>query len=111
MFPSIIGRLKGMAAPVGGRAKNEQEGIVQDAPPPASSNNGARSSNAPPRSKAVGHRAIGKPTSCCSTDVAKGCLFSTNGKPASTWFTNHSIEKRSEPLGPSAVNSANFPKP
>src|SRR6059058_2658014 len=40
----------------------------------------------------------------------QGFLFSTNGKPASTWFTKHSIEKLSAPLGPSAVNSANFPK-
>src|SRR5476651_726066 len=27
----------------------------------------------PPRSKAAGRRAIGKPTSCCSPDLAKGC--------------------------------------
>src|ERR1700681_3547848 len=42
----------------------------------ASSNNGARSPNDPRRSKAVRCRAIGKPTSCCSPDMAKGCLFS-----------------------------------
>jgi Helix-turn-helix domain len=38
--------------------------------PPASSNNGVRSPNALPRSKAAGRRAIGKPTSCCSPDAA-----------------------------------------
>src|SRR4030088_454851 len=56
------------------RATNEDEGAddTQDAAPPASSNNGARSPNAPPRSKAAGGRAIWKPTSCCSPDVAKG---------------------------------------
>ncbi|MEH2611405.1 hypothetical protein V1293_003694 [Bradyrhizobium sp. AZCC 1693] len=107
---SIIVPLRRIAGTACCRAANEDEGTVQDAAPPASSNNGARSPNAPPRSKAAGHRAIGKPTSCCSPDVAKGCLFSTNGKPASTWFTDHSIEKLSAPLGPSAVNSANFPK-
>src|ERR1700716_610879 len=92
------------------RATNEDEGAddTQDAAPPASSNNGARSPNAPPRSKAAGRRAIGKPTSCCSPDVAKGCWFSTNDKPASAWFGPRSIEKLSSPPGPSLVNSVNF---
>ena len=92
------------------RATNEDEGAddTQDAAPPASSNNGARSPNAPPRSKAAGRRAIGKPTSCCSPDVAKGCWFSTNDKPASAWFGTRSIEKLSSPPGPSLVNSVNF---
>src|ERR1700716_2492535 len=92
------------------RATNEDEGAddTQDAAPPASSNKGARSPNAPPRSKAAGRRAIGKPTSCCSPDVAKGCWFSTNDKPASAWFGTRSIEKLSSPPGPSLVNSVNF---
>ena len=53
-------------------------------------------------------RAIGKPTSCCSPDMARDCWFSTNGKPASASFTIRSIEKLSSRLGPSPVNSANF---
>ncbi len=47
--------------------------------------NGA-SPNGPPRSRAARCRAIGKPTSCCSPDTAKGCWFSTNDKPASASF-------------------------
>jgi hypothetical protein len=76
--------------------------------PPASSNNGARSLNDRPRSKAAARPAIGKPTSCCSPDMAKDCSFSTSDKPASTWFDNRSIGKLSSPPGPSSVNSANF---
>jgi hypothetical protein len=82
--------------------------IYQDAAPPASSNNGTQSPNAPPRSKAAGRRAIGKPTSCCSPDLAKRCWFSTNEKPASVSFSTRSIEKLSSPPGLSLVNSANF---
>ena len=55
-----------------------------------------------------GYRATGKPTSCCSPDMAKGCLFCTNDKPASASFSTRSIEKLSSPLGPSPVNSASF---
>ena len=40
-------------------------------------------------------------------DVAKGCLFSTNDKPASARLSIRSIEKLSSPLGPSPANSAN----
>ena len=92
------------------RATNSDEGAAdaQAAAPPASSNTGARSPNDPPRSRTAGHRAIGKPTSCCSLDMAKGCLFSTNDKPASALFSSRSIEKLSSPLRPSPVNSANF---
>ena len=43
-------------------------------PQAVSSNNGARSLNGPPRSKVARCRAIGKPTSCCSPDMAKGLL-------------------------------------
>jgi len=94
------------------RATNEHEGATgaQAAAPPASSNNGARSPNVLPRSKAAGCRVIGKPTSCCSPDVAKGCWFSTNEKPASASFSVRSIEKLSSPPGLSLVNSANFRK-
>jgi hypothetical protein len=107
---SIIVPLRRIAGIACCRARNEDEGIIgaEAAASPASSNNGARSPNGPPRSKAAGHRAIGKPTSCCSPDVAKGCLFSTNGKPASTSFGIRSIEKPSSPLGPSPVHSASF---
>ena len=84
------------------------EGAPTTAAPPASSNNGARSPNDLPRPKAARRRAIGKPTSCCSPDMAKGCWFSTNDKPASAWFSIRSIEKLSSPLGPSPANSANF---
>ena len=92
------------------RATNSDGGAAdaQGAAPLASSNNGARSPNDPPRSRTARHRAIGKPTSCCSPDMAKGCLFSTNDKPASASFSNRSIEKLSSPLGPSPVNSASF---
>ena len=83
-------------------------GDAQAVAPPASSNNGVRSPNGPPRSKAARCRAIGKPTSCCLPDMAKGCLFSTNGKPASASFSARSIEKPSSPPGPSLVNSASF---
>jgi len=65
---------------------------TQAAAPPASSNNGARSPNGPPRSKAVRSQATGKPTSCCSPDMAKGCWFCTNDKPASASFSTRSIE-------------------
>ena len=105
---SIIERLKRIAGIACFRATNEDEGTAQDAAPPASSNNGARSPNDPPRSKAAGRRAIGKPTSCCSPDADKGCWFSTSDKPASAWFNIRSIEKQCSPLGPSPVNSANF---
>ena len=105
---SIIVRPRRIAGIACCRAANEDEGTVQDAAPPASSNNGARSPNAPPRSKAAGRRAIGKPTSCCSLDAARGCWFSTNDKPASASFSTRSIEKLSSPPGPSLVNSANF---
>src|SRR5712664_4095969 len=105
---SIIVRLRRITGIACCRATNEDEGTVQDAAPPASSNNGARSPNAPPRSKAAGRRAIGKPTSCCSPDAAKGCWFSTNDKPASASSSIQSIEKPSSPPGPSPVNSANF---
>jgi IS30 family transposase len=89
------------------RHKDEGAAGAQAAAPPALSNNGARSPNAPPRSKAVGRRAIGKPTSCYSLDVAKGCWFSTNEKPASASFIIRSIEKLSSPPELSLVNSAN----
>ena len=105
---SIIVQLRRIAGIVCCRAANEDEGTVQDATPPASSNNGARSPNAPPRSKAAGRRAIGKPTSCCSPDAARDCWFSTNDKPASASFSTRSIEKPSSPPGPSPVNSVNF---
>ncbi len=105
---SIIVQLKRIAGIVCCRAANEDEGTVQDATPPASSNNGARSPNAPPRSKAAGRRAIGKPISCCSPDAARDCWFSTNDKPASASFSTRSIEKPSSPPGPSPVNSVNF---
>src|SRR3977135_567626 len=110
LVSSITGRPKRITGIACCRATNEDEGAddTQDAAPPASSNNGARSPNAPPRSKAAGRRAIGKPTSCCSPDVAKGCWFSTNDKPASAWFGTRSIEKLSSPPGPSLVNSVNF---
>ena len=92
------------------RAINSDEGAAaaQAAAPPASSNNGARSPNDPLRPKAAGRRAIGRPTSCCSPDVVKGCWFSTNDKPASAWFSIRLIEKLSSPLGPSPANSVNF---
>src|SRR5258705_11625283 len=105
---SIIVRLRRITGIACCRAANEDEGTVQDAAPPASSNNGVRSANAPPRSKAAGRRAIGKPTSCCSPDAARRCWFSTNDKPASASFSTPSIEKLSSPPGPSLVNSANF---
>ena len=92
------------------RAINSDEGVgdAQAVALPASSNNGARSPNGPPRSKAVGRRAIGKPTSCCSPDMAKDCWSSTSDKPASASCCTRSIEKLSSPLGPSPVNSASF---
>jgi hypothetical protein len=107
---SIIVRLRRITGIACCRATNSDEGAAdaQGAAPPASSNNGARSPNDPPRSRTVGHRAIGKPTSCCSPDMAKGCLFSTNDKPASASFSSRSIEKPSSPLRPSPVNSAHF---
>ena len=106
---SIIVRPRRIAGIACCRATNEDEGAAgaQAAAPPALSNNGARSPNAPPRSKAVGRRAIGKPTSCYSLDVAKGCWFSTNEKPASASFIIRSIEKLSSPPELSLVNSAN----
>jgi hypothetical protein len=105
---SIIVRLRRIAGIACCRAANEDEGTVQDAAPSASSNNGVRSRNAPPRSKAAGRRVIGKPTSCCSPDAARGCWFSTNDKPASASFSTRSIEKLSSPPGTSLVNSASF---
>src|SRR5664279_5629833 len=92
------------------RATNSDEGTAdaQAAAPPASSNNGVRSPSGPPRSKAARYRATGKPTSCCSPDMAKGCLSCTNDKPASASFGTRSIEKLSSPLGPSPANSASF---
>jgi hypothetical protein len=105
---SIIVRPRRIAGIACYRATNEDEGTAQDAAPPASSNNGTQSPNAPPRSKAAGRRAIGKPTSCCSPDLAKRCWFSTNEKPASVSFSTRSIEKLSSPPGLSLVNSANF---
>jgi transposase, IS30 family len=79
-----------------------------DAAVSASSSNGARSPRDPPRPKVAERRAIGKPTSCCSPDVAKDCWFSTSGKPASISFTAHSIEKLSSLLRPSRASSASF---
>src|SRR6266536_1074828 len=107
---SIIVRPRRITGTACCRATNSDADAAdaQAAAPPTSSNNGARSPNAPPRSRAAAHRAIGKPTSCCSPDMAKGCLFSTNDKPASASFSSRSIEKLSSPLGPSPVNSANF---
>src|SRR5664279_4855689 len=92
------------------RATNSDEGTAdaQAAAPPASSNNGARSPSGPPRSKAARYRATGKPTSCCSPDMARGCLFCTNDKPASAWSSTRSIEKLSSLLGTSPANSASF---
>jgi hypothetical protein len=91
-------------------ARNEDEGITgaEAAASPASSNNGARSPNVPPRSRAARRRAIGKPTSCCSPDAAKGCWFSTSDKPDSAWFSARSIEKLSARLGRSPANSTSF---
>src|SRR5258708_17005462 len=91
-------------------AINSDEGAAnaQAAAPQASSNNGARSPNDPPRSKTAGCPAIGKPTSCCSPDMAKGCLFSRNDKPASVSFSIRSIEKPFLPPGPSPANSPSF---
>ena len=89
------------------RAANEHEGGVDEAPP-SSSNSGARSPTAPPRSKAAGRRAIGRPTSCCSPGVAKRCWFFTNDKPASPRSNARPIEKLSALLRPSLVNLANF---
>ena len=105
---SIIVQLRRIAGIACCRAANEDEGAVQDGAPLASSNNGVRSPNAPPKSKAAGRRAIGKPTSCCSPDAAKGCWFSTNDKPASASFSTRLIERLSSPPGPSLVNSVNF---
>ena len=109
---SIIVRPRRITGTACCRAINSDEGAAdaQAAALPASSNNDARSLNDPPRSKAAMCRAIGKPTSCCSPDMAKGCWFSTNDKPASASFCTRSIEKPSSPLGPSPVNSANFHK-
>ena len=76
--------------------------------PPASSNNGVRSPNDPLKPKAARRRVTGKPTSCCSPDMAKGCLFCMNDKPASASFSTQSIEKLSSPLRPSPINSARF---
>src|ERR1700731_896295 len=92
------------------RATNSDEDAadVQAAAPQASSNSGARSQSDPPRSRAAQCRATGKPTSCCSPDMVKGCLFCTNGKPASASFSIRSIEKPFLPLGPSLASSANF---
>src|SRR6202163_3580042 len=109
---SIIVRPRRITGTACCRAINSDEGAAdaQAAALPASSNNDARSLNDPPRSKAAICRAIGKPTSCCSPDMAKGCWFSTDDKPASASFCTRSIEKPSSPLGPSPVNSANFHK-
>src|SRR5260370_41613567 len=94
-----MGRPRRLAGSAGAGATNAGEGAAgaQRVAPPALSSNGARAPNAPPRSKAVGRRAIGKPTSCYSLDVAKGCWFSTNEKPASASFIIRSIEKLSSP--------------
>src|SRR3984893_12956497 len=109
---SIIVRPRRITGTACCRAINSDEGAAdpQAAALPASSNNDARSLNDPPRSKAAMCRAIGKPASCCSPDMAKGCWFSTNDNTASASFCTRSIEKPSSPLGPSPVNSANFHK-
>jgi len=107
---SITARLRRITGIACCHATNSDEVAAsgQAAAPPASSNNGARLKNGLLRSKAARPRAIGKPTSCCSRDTAKGCSFSTNDKPASTSFGTRSIEKLFPPPGPSIVNSANF---
>src|SRR5882672_1835784 len=107
---SIIVQLRRIIGIACCRAINSDEDAAdaRAGAPPASSNNGARSPNGRPRSKAARCRAIGKPTSCCSPDMAKGCLFSTNGKPASTSFSARSIEKPFLPLEPLPADSENF---
>ena len=55
-------------------SSDEDAAGAQAAAPQASSNNGARSPSGPRKSKAARCRATGKPTSCCSPDMAKGLL-------------------------------------
>ena len=49
----------------------------------------------PAEVEAARRRAIGKPTSCCSPDMARDCWFSTSDKPASASCCTRSIEKLS----------------
>ena len=82
---SIIDRPRRIIGIACCRAANSGAGAAdaEAAALPASSSNAARSPNDPPMSKAAIRRAIGKPTSCCSPDMAKACSSSTSDTPAS----------------------------
>src|SRR3954452_1787462 len=107
---SIIGRPRRITGIAGCRAINSDAGaaVTGAAALPASLNSGAPSPNGPPRSQAERCPATGKPTSCCSPDMARDCWFCMNDKPASASFGARAIGKPSAPLRPSPVNSANF---
>ena len=53
-------------------------------------------------------RATGKPTSCCSPDMARGCLFCMNDRPASTSTQRPVDRKAVRTASTIARHSANF---